>query len=204
MSRHDPDEINRLIGRFSDLQEQWESAPQAFDWTVLQALARESALAYNEGAGPSFHSLALDGVRHTEFHERYLAYSLEAGFDPFKIIRAGPEGPEIPVIDHASLAEEAMTNPESARMRASLIDLARAKFGPLVQEGRSGEPDPSDPLYQVAEVCGESMPGDLLEKIAPELARSHREKERRQMGNPVEGYLSNAELSVDDRFGPYG
>ncbi|MGE5622955.1 MAG: hypothetical protein ACM3WS_07370, partial [Bacillota bacterium] len=101
MTRHDPDEINRLIGEFTDLQEEWEKDPDAFDWSRLQALAYKGAHAYNEGYGPSFHALALDGVRHTEFHERLLTHLLHAGFDPFKLARTGSETAEIPVIDHA-------------------------------------------------------------------------------------------------------
>lgn len=204
MSGHDPNRINRLIGKFTDLQELWESAPDAFDWASLQALAREGAHAYNEGAGPSFHALALDGAQHGEFHERFLAYSLHAGFDPFKLARVGTGTPEIPVIDHASLAEEADSNPSSTRMRASLMEVARARFAPLAQEIEGGKPNSSPWLVRVVEACAESIPVDLLEEIAPELVKPHRGEAKVQSVDPIEGYLSAAEIIVDSNSKPYG
>lgn len=204
MSDHDPNEINRLIGRFTDLQEEWESDPDRFDWALLEALARQGAHAYNEGAGPSFHALALDGALHSEFHERFLACSLRAGFDPFKLSRAGTGTPEIPVIDHASLAEEALSNPSSVRMRATLMELARARFAPLADESQRAKASDSPWLFRVVEVCAESVPIDLLERIMPELARPHRGQAKRQTVDPVEGYLSEAEVIVDINSKPYG
>jgi hypothetical protein len=204
MSEHDPNEINRLIGRFTDLHEQWQSNPDAFDWGLLQTLARQGAHAYNEGSGPSFHALALDGAQHSEFHERFLAFSLQAGFDPFKLSRAGTGTPEIPVIDHASLAEETRSNPSSARMRAALMELARARFAPLAQEIQSGKPSASSWWYRVVEACVESIPVDLLEEIAPELVKPHHGEVRKQSVDPVEGYLSIAEVIVDSKNYPYG
>lgn len=204
MSQHDPYEINRLIGEFADQQERWESDPDGFDWTLLQALSRKGAHAYNEGAGPSFHALALDGVQHAEFHERFLAYSLQAGFDPFRLARTGDATAEIPVIDHASLAEAALSNPSSARMRASLMELARRNFEPLAQEIQTGKADSSHWLFRVVEACAESVPLDLLEQVAPELARSHPGEAKRQAVDPVEGYLSSAEVIVDNSSKPYG
>jgi hypothetical protein len=203
MSQQDVDQINRLIGRFMDLQEQWECAPAAFDWSALQVVARDGALAYNEGAGPSFHALALDGVQHGELHERFLAYSLEAGFDPFKLARAGSGTTEIPVIDHAGLAEAALSNASSSRMRASLMEIARARFAPLAQEIQSGK-TPAPWLFRVVEACAESIPLDLLEQIAPELARPHHGQVKKQSVDPVEGYLSAAELIVESGTKPYG
>lgn len=204
MNARDPDEINRLIGRFTDLQDQWESNPGVFDWTLLQALAEQGAHAYNEGAGPSFHALAIDGARHSEFHERFLVYSLKAGFDPFKLARAGTGTAEIPVIDHASLAEEAVSNPSSARMRAVLMDQARARFAPLAAEIQQGKPGSSAWLLRVVEACAESIPADLLELINPELVRPHHGQAPRQKVDPVEPYLSDAELIVDSKSNPYG
>ncbi|MGH8809127.1 MAG: hypothetical protein ACREX0_14740, partial [Noviherbaspirillum sp.] len=134
MSRNGTTDINRLIGEFMDLQEQWERDAEAFDWNALQALAQEGASAYNEGAGPSFHTLALDGVQHGEFHERFLAYSLDAGFDPFKLAKTGLGNAVIPVLGHSDLADAAATNPSSARMRASLMEIAQARFGPLAHD----------------------------------------------------------------------
>jgi hypothetical protein len=204
MSAHDPNEINRLIGRFTDLQEAWERDPGAFDWAQLQELAREGAHAYNEAAGPSFHALALDGARHSEFHLRFLEYSLQAGFDPFKLSRAGTGMPEVPVIDHASLAEEALSNPSSVRMRAMLMDVARTKFTPLADEIEKGKASSSPWLLRTVEVCAESIPVDLLERIVPELAKPHRGQVRRDSVDPVEGYLSDAEVIVDINSKPYG
>lgn len=204
MSEYDPNEINRLIGRFTDLQEQYESEREAFDWALLQALARQGAHAYNEGAGPSFHALAIDGTQHNEFHERFLAYSLQAGFDPFKLARAGNSMPEIPVIDHAELAEEARANPSSARMRVVLMEVARGRFAPLAEEIQSGKPNPSPWLVRVVDACVESIPVDLLEEIAPELVKPHHGEVKGKSVNPSEGYLSAAEVIVDSRYYPYG
>lgn len=204
MNGHDPDRINRLIGKFADLQEQWESNPEAFDWSALQALAKDGAQAYNEGAGPSFHALALDGVEHGEFHERFLAYAVESGFDPFKLSRAGNGAAEIPVIDHADLMESASYNPSSARMRASLLQLAGARFEPMVKEVQDGSADAAAVL-RVVEACAESIPNDILGKLAPELVRPHEgEAVKDQSVDPVEGYLSSAEAIVDRNSLPYG
>lgn len=201
---HDPDEINRLIGEFTDLQEQWEDNPAAFDWARLQALAGKGAHAYNEGYGPSFHALALDGVRHTEFHERFLAQSLRAGFDPFKLSRTGTATAEIAVIDHASLADTALWNACSARMRALLMEAARERFEALAQEF-AGSPLPaSHPLFINVEASAESIPLDLLQRLSPELAKEHHGETRVQTVDPIEGYLTSAEAIVDSATKPYG
>ncbi|RJF96536.1 hypothetical protein D3870_19000 [Noviherbaspirillum cavernae] len=202
--RHDPNTINRLIGRFADLQERWQNNPASFDWADLQALAQEGAHAYNEGAGPSFHALALDGTQHTEFHERFLTYSLEAGFDPFKLVKAGSGDTELPVIDHAGMAEEAQWNASSARMRAALMDVARTHFTPLAQEMRDGKADLPQEQLRIVEAGAESIPADLLEQIAPNLLKSPDRVERKQDVDPVEGYLSTAEVMVDSNSKPYG
>ncbi|HEX7634966.1 MAG TPA: hypothetical protein VF427_06800 [Noviherbaspirillum sp.] len=205
MSEHDPDAINRLIGEFVDLQEVWEKNPQAFDWLPLQALAQKGAHAYNEGAGPSFHALALDGVWHSEYHERFLAYSLHAGFDPFKLAQAGTATAEIPVIDHELLSEAAWSNPSSARMRALLMEVARVRFEPLAQEIEQGGPGALERWFRMVEACAESIPLDLLERVAPELAREHHAQQaREERVDPVEGYLCSAEVIVDSRSQPYG
>jgi hypothetical protein len=204
MNLHDPNEINRLIGEFGDLQESWERDPGTFDWNRLQALAQRGAHAYNEDAGPSFHALALDGVQHSEFHERFLAYSLQAGFDPFKLVKPGTGVAAIPVIDHENLAEAARFNPSSARMRASLMELALGRFTPLAQEIQAGKPGLTSGWYEVVTACAESIPLDLLERIAPELATSRHEETSRQAVDPIEGYLSTAEMIVEAQSKPYG
>jgi hypothetical protein len=203
MSQNDPDAVNRLIGKFSDLQEIWESNPETFDWPALEALAQNGAQEYNEGAGPSFQALALDAVEHTEFHERFLAFLLKAGFDPFRLARPGTGAAPVPVIDHADLADNADSNPSSARMRAALMELARVRFGPLADEARSKGRISSD-MYPVIEACAESIPLDLLEAIAPDLATSHHGESDRRSVNPVEGYLSSAEATVESGHAPYG
>ncbi|WP_148415760.1 hypothetical protein [Noviherbaspirillum massiliense] len=205
MSQQDPNEINRLIGEFMDLQERWEKDPDGFDWASLEALARNSAHAYNEGTGPSFHSLALDGVQHSEFHERFLGHALQAGFDPFRMVRSGSGSSDLPVIDHSDLAEAALSNPYSSRMRASLMELARSRFASLAQEVEKGALQYSAAgEFHVVEACAESIPLDLLEKIAPELAKSQREWPPGESVNPVEGYLSTAETIVDNTSKIYG
>jgi len=204
MNAHDPDHINRLIGELMDLQEQWANDPANFDWKRLQTLAYRGANAYNEGAGPSFHALALDAVEHGEFHEQFLAYSLQAGFDPFKLSRIGSVTSEVPVIDHENLAEAAQWNPSSARMRAMLMQLARERFEPLVGEMRSTNPVYAHRMFRVVEACAESFPADLLEQLAPELAGPHHGEARMQMVDPVEGYLSTAEAIIERSFKTYG
>lgn len=193
----DPDNINRLIGEFVDLQEEWERDFAAFDWKRLEALAQRGAQAYNEGSGPSFHSLALDGVVHSEFHERFLAFSLAAGFDPFKVVHPGSGSAMVPVIDHSGLAESAEVNASSARMRKTLLEMARERFASLADAPRAD-------MLPVVEACAESIPADLLARIAPELAKSHPDtRPRPQRVDPIEGYLSSAEVAVDSNP-PYG
>jgi hypothetical protein len=204
MSQNGANAINRLIGEFLELQERWEINPDTVDWAALQTLAQDGALAYNEGAGPSFHMLALDGVVHGEFHERFLAYSLGAGFDPFKLAKTGSGTTVIPVFSHSTLAEAARVNPSSARMHESLMELARTKFASLARETGDGATVPPDPdLARAVEACSESIPPDLLAKIAPELAKSHTRMSN-GMVDPIEGRLTTAELIVDISVKPYG
>lgn len=203
MVRHTVD-INRLIGEFMDLQEAWEVAPAEFDWSTLEALAREGAHAYNEGAGPSFHALTLDGVEHTKFHERFLDFLLQAGFDPFILLSAGSATAPLPVIDHADLAEAALSNRSSAQMRASLMALASVRFEPLLKDVQAGEKLETSPMYAAFLACTESMPEDLLLRIAPELAGPRNARVGRKNVNPVEGYLSAAEMEVEKGQRPYG
>lgn len=204
MAQRDPDDINRLAWNFTELQEAWENQREAFDWSALEALAQAGAHAYNEGAGPSFHSLALDAVEHQEFHERFLGYLLQAGFDPFRLSFNGAGVEALPVIDHADLAQAASWNPVSARMRATLMELARARFEPLAKEVESGKDAFAQPLFAIVEACAESVPEELLRRIAPELARAHRGVIRKKSVNPVEGYLSTAEVEVEGSRKPVG
>jgi len=117
-------DTNRLVGEFMTLYEQWENEPAYFRWEALQTLARQGAQAYNEGYGPSFQILAFDGYPHGEFHERFLRYLLDAGFDPFKRVRAASGDGLVAVFGHAGLAEAALDNPVSARMLAMLKEAA--------------------------------------------------------------------------------
>jgi hypothetical protein len=204
MVHHDAHEINRLVGEFTDLQEQWERNPSAFDWRALQSLAQRGAQAYNEGGGPSFQSLALDGMRHGEFHERFLADMLRAGFDPFKLAQAGNGGHPIPVIDHANLAEAAEDNPSSQRMRASLMDLARMRFERFANEVQLGKQASASPLYDIVDACAESIPEDLLQMIDSRLVERARSTPARRAINPVEGYLSTAEMQIENSRRPHG
>ena len=203
MGRIATDDVNRLIGEFTDLQEIWQNDPQRFDWSRLEALAQDGALAYNEGAGPSFHALALDGVEHSEFHERFLGHLLAAGFDPFRLTRPGSGAGPVPVIDHYGLAHAASTNPSSARMRETLMQMARDRFAAAAEEVRvNGEL--SDDTWQAVEACAESIPADLLARIAPDFAASPRRAQSRGSVDPVEGYLSPAESIAERGHVPYG
>lgn len=118
--------INALIGEFLDLQEQWAEAPDAFDWQPLQDLAARGANAYNEGAGPSFHMLVLDGVEHAEFHARFLEYSLAAGFDPRKEVYGDEGHQHMQVLDLESLDRAAAGNPYSFRMMQAIANHDKA------------------------------------------------------------------------------
>lgn len=197
-------EINRLIGEFMDLQERWERDRDALDWSALEALAQKSATAYNEGVGPSLHSLTFDGVQHDEFHERFLGYLLQAGFDPFRLVSAGSGSMPLPVISHADLAEAAEINPSSARMRDSLLELARARFEPLAREVASGEPATASPLFAVVMGCAESIPDDLMQRISPALVKQRSRAKERKAVNPEEGFLSIAEVEVEQSHRPIG
>jgi hypothetical protein len=166
MNMQPPNDINRLMGQFLDLQERWEDVPENFNWEALRALAVEGAHAYNEGLGPSFQILAVDGMQHGEFHARFLDYSLAAGFDPFKLARAGSGRGVVAVFGHEALAAAAAQNSWSANMRAQLQDLARTRFGPeFAVAGYS-----HDDLEQTIALCGDSIPADVLERLSAALA----------------------------------
>ena len=154
-------DINHLVGDFMDFYEQWEDSPASFNWDALQSLAREGAQAYNEGFGPSFHMLAFDGYPHGEFHERFLSYLLEAGFDPFKTVKAASGVNYTPVFGHDGLAIAAQENPVSARMHETLGALARQRFG-----GGASAID-AEELRRIVLLSHESIPDDVLSKIAP-------------------------------------
>lgn len=203
MNQQNALEINRLVMRVTDLFSQWQSNPAAFDWNELQTLANEGALAYNEGNGPAFHALVLDGTEHSEFHERFLSYSIESGFDPFKLVHPGVQSSAMPVISHSGLAKAAMSNPVSARMRASLTELARARFEPMLNATKDKEDERTSALYSVFQCCAESIPAELLVQVSPELAKSPQEHETQEPVYPDEGYLSRAESIIESRR-PYG
>lgn len=154
--------INRLVGEFMGQYEEWEEAPESFDWDRLKALAQAGAQAYNEGFGPSFQILAFDGYVHAEFHERFLGYLLDAGFDPFMTVPAPNGHGYMPVFGHDGLAAAAVTNPASARMLARLQGLARDQLGKADAEERR----------RIIMLCPESIPVDVLKEFAPLAAAS--------------------------------
>lgn len=159
-------DINLLVGQFMGLYEDWEDQPSRFDWAALQSLAKDGAHAYNEAYGPSFQVLAFDGYPHGEFHERFLTYLLAAGFDPFHTVVAASGQSHIPVFGHDGLAEAAKVNPASARMLEVLHAIARQRFG-------GDRPDvEGEELQRIVLLCHESMPDDVLAKIAPGFASS--------------------------------
>jgi len=197
MDQTDPNFINSLIARFMQLHEAWQSDPAGADWASLQALGREGARAYNENGGPSFHALVLDGVQHGEFHERFLAYSLDAGFDPFKVEKGASDAAWLPVIDHANLAEAATSNPSSARMHESLRRLAGERFEPLAQQVEQGAAKFELPLFWAAEACAESIPKELLMRIEPSLVAAGRQRGGRP--DTEERFLSTPEAIIDSK-----
>ena len=165
--------INELVGALFDLQEEWETDPASFNWGKLKELARKGAHAYNEGAGPSFHALVLDGVCHTEFHDRFLRYSIDAGFDPFMLVRSGSGNHTSPVISHDSLLQASRVNEISHGMRTVLLDIARHRFSRLRQNDIKNASDPSSAhFYAVIQACSDSFPLEMLNEAAPELAKS--------------------------------
>jgi hypothetical protein len=203
MNPHSPDFINDLINRFATLQEQWEDNPGSFSWDQLQGLATDGASAYNEGAGPAFHALALDGVQHTEFHERFLEYSVGAGFDPFRAEQGASGDAWFSVLDHAALEVAARSNPSSARMHQRLQELARARFEPLAKDIEQGTERFAHPLFRIAEACAESLPHDLLVRIAPALAKHPGITHGAGRPDTDERMLSTAEQVLESRH-PYG
>src|SRR5471032_2676002 len=162
MTMHKPIEINQLIGQFLELQEQWEDDPEHFDWAALKALAVAGADAYNEGNGPSFQILTIDGMHHGEFHARFLDYSLDAGFDPFKLALAGSGRGVVAVFGHEALALSAQDNPWSAKMLANLHALARRRFDTEFTPSAHSKAE----LEQTLLHCRESIPPDVAEKLA--------------------------------------
>lgn len=162
MNMQPPNDINRLMGLFLDLQEQWEDFPENFNWEPLRQLAIESAHAYNEGLGPSFQILAIDGMQHGEFHARFLDYSLDAGFDPFKLVPAGSGRGVVAVFGHEALAAAALQNSWSAKMHARLQNLARTRFD-LEFDGTAYS---DEDLEHIIALCGDSIPADVLKKLS--------------------------------------
>ena len=162
MNMQTPININHLLGQFLDQQEQWEESPQDFKWDTLKALAAVGANCYNEGNGPSFQILSIDGMLHGEFHLRFLEYSLEAGFDPFKLVRAGSGHGVTPVFGHEALAEAAPNNPWSAKMLAALHEVARKRFG----AGAEASGLSADELAQILARCRDSIPADLYQQLS--------------------------------------
>ena len=163
MSTLKTNDINHLVGEFMSLYELWEDHPPSFSWQALQALAKDGAQAYNEGYGPSFHLLAFDGYPQGEFHERFLGYLLEAGFAPFKTVPAASGVTFIPVFGHDGLAQAALENPVAARMQAVLHDIARRRFGSEAAAEAIG----AEELERIVLLCHDSIPDDVLSKIAP-------------------------------------
>jgi hypothetical protein len=201
MNQHDGIDINWLLGEFFALEEEWKEDPLAFTWDKLRTLAWTGARAYNEGRGPSFHALAIDGMIHNEFHYRFLLYSIEAGFDPFKLTCAGT-GPSSSVISHDDLAEASLANPWSARMRELLFEEASKRF-PLQDVENAPEDVVGEAGIRTIEACAPSIPVALLERVSPELVSYHPRKADGHKINAVEAYLSVAEVAAEDSKSPW-
>jgi len=155
-----PNDINQLVGQYLDLQEQWQDSPETFNWEGLRAVASAGANFYNEGNGPSFQILAIDGMEHGEFHLRFLEDSLRAGFEPFKLVQLGSGRGVAPVFSHESLAYAALQNPWSARMQACLYNVARTRFGLNEVDGINAR---GSDFARVIEFCRDSIPPDVIE-----------------------------------------
>jgi hypothetical protein len=153
-------DINRLVGEFTDLYQEWEEAPSGYDWGRLKSLAGDGAAAYNEGRGPSFQILAFDGYPQGEFHERFLGYLLDAGFDPFKTVQAADGVNYVAVFNHEGLADAATNNPAAARMSERLRGLARQRLASADAAERR----------RIILLCQESIPADVLKEMAPAFA----------------------------------
>lgn len=198
MTSHEHD-INWLMGEFFALMEQFENDPESFQWENLRSLAEHGAQAYNEGSGPSFHALAIDGIPHTEFHYRFLSYSVAGGFDPFKMTFPGAVRTRVPVIDHEDLASASLVNPWSGKMRELLFDIARERFSALSARFRNGTLDANDRAQLKAiDDFAESIPADLLAQIKPSLKPTQARFFTRSRVNALEGHLSRAELAAEN------
>lgn len=162
MNMQPPNDINRLMGLFLDLQEQWEDVPENFNWEALRKLAVEGAHAYNEGFGHSFQILGIDAMQHGEFHSRFLDFSLDAGFDPFKLVSASSGRGVVGVFGHEALAAAAPQNIWSAKMHTRLQNLARTRL----DMGFEATAHPNDDINQIIAICGASIPPDVLLKLS--------------------------------------
>src|SRR5471030_1859255 len=162
MTMQKPNEINQLIGQFLELQEQWEDDAVRFNWDALKSLAAAGATAYNEGNGPSFQILAIDGMHHGEFHARFLDYSLEAGFDHYQLVPAASGRGVVAVFGHESLAQSAQDNPCSARMLETIQRVARRRFDTEFVPSAYTKAE----LEETLRHCRDSMPKDVAEKLA--------------------------------------
>jgi hypothetical protein len=155
-----PNDTNMLIGRFMDLQEGWEDNPEQTDWAAVDALAKDGAHAYNDGAGLSFHLLMLEGICHTPFHERFIKTSIDEGFDPFTLTMSGQGALANPVINHENLAEAAQENSSSAAMQETIRQFARKRFDATGWASLSAEQ-----RQRVLATCADSIPEDLLAEL---------------------------------------
>ncbi|HZW13669.1 MAG TPA: hypothetical protein VFF81_10825 [Noviherbaspirillum sp.] len=196
MDQQDDIEINSLTGEFLAGAEEWEGDPRAFSWDRLRLLAQKAAHAYNEGRGPSFHALALDGVAHNEYHFRFLQYSLQAGFDPFRLASSGTGSLPGPVINHEDLAEASLANPWSEQMRNLLFEEARRRFPQLTTaDGAAGRVTEDE--LRIIGACAASIPRELLERVSADLLSAHPKRTSKQKVNATEGYLSPAEVAAE-------
>ncbi|TFV90148.1 hypothetical protein E4K72_21190 [Oxalobacteraceae bacterium OM1] len=152
-------DINRLVGEFMDLYQEWNEAPSRFDWERMKSLAAEGAQAYNEGRGPSFHILAFDGYPLDELHERFLDYLLDAGFDPFETVPTADSANYIAVFNHDGLADAARSHPAASRMMLRLRSMARHRL--LHADAAERQ--------RIVLLCQESIPADVVEEMAPAL-----------------------------------
>ena len=89
-------------------------------------------------------------------------------------------------------------------MLKMLKDLARTRFSALVQQPSVNAAAPDAALMQAVIACAESIPLDMLERIAPELAESQRRGVPPQRVDPIEGFLSTAEVRVYRSSENYG
>lgn len=123
-------DVEPLLIEWRELKDAWERSPAGADWQRLRLLAERSAVIRERGSGETLARKAMSLEEPDVFHEKFLEYLIEAGFDPFDA-EGQPGGAPL---DHGLLlSQSSQGNESSRRMKARCDQLARVKFAPLTR-----------------------------------------------------------------------